>query len=69
MTKCSKLIKIKTFQQNQFWTPFLFSTADRLIFRTFAKINADSFSHNAKRQVVQKCAISVVKGVLKYFEF
>ena len=52
--KSSKVIKITTFDQNQFMTYYLIFNFRPTYFSYFPKITVNSNSHNAKKQVEQK---------------
>ena len=61
--KSSKVIKITTFDQNQFMTYYLIFNFRPTYFSYFLKITAISISDNVKKLVDQKWSIPVVKGL------
>ena len=63
--KSLKVIKITTFNQNQFITCYLIFNFRSTFFSYFRKITAFSISHNVKKQRDQKWSIPVVKGLMK----
>ena len=61
--KSLKVIKITTFDQNQFMTCYLIFNFKPTYFSYFRKITAISISHNVKKLVDQKWSFPVVKGL------
>ena len=59
--KSSKVIKITTFDQNQFMTYYLIFNFRPTYFSYFLKITAISISDNVKKLVDQKWSFPVVK--------
>ena len=67
--KSLKVIKITTFDQNQFMTCYLIFNFRPTYFSYFLKITAISISDNVKKLVDQKWSFPVVKRVrLKMYE-
>ena len=62
--KSLKVIKITTFDQNQFMTCYLIFNFRPTYFSYFRKITVISISHNVKKLVDQKWSIPVVKGLI-----
>ena len=62
--KSLKVIKITTFDQNQFMTCYLIFNFRPTYFSYFRKITVISISHNFKKLVDQKWSIPVVKGLI-----
>ena len=60
-----KVIKITTFDQNQFMTCYLIFNFKPSYFSYFRKITAISFSHNVKEEVGPNGPFPVVKGLKK----
>ena len=58
-----KLVKITTFDQNQFMTCCLILDFRPTYFSYFQKITAISHSHNVKKEVDPKDQFPVVKGL------
>ena len=65
--KSLKVIKITTFDQNQFMTCYLILDFRPTYFSYFQKITAISHSHNVKKEVDPKLAFPVVKGLKIHF--
>ena len=61
--KSSKVIKITTFDQNQFMTCYLILDFRPTYFSYFQKITAISHSHNVKKEGDPKDPFPVVKGL------
>ena len=62
--KCLKVIKITTFDQNQFMTCYLIFNFKPTYFSYFRKITATSISHNVKKEVGPNGPFPVVKGLI-----
>ena len=61
MKKSPNFIKKNNFSPKSISLVILFSISDWLFFELSKKKTANSTSHNVKKEVVQKCAIPVVK--------
>ena len=61
--KSLKVIKITSFDQNQFMTGYLIFNFRPTYFSYFRKITSIYISHNVKKQMGQKWSIPVVKGL------
>ena len=59
-----KLVKITTFDQNQFMTCYLIFDFRSTYFSYFQELSANSNSHNVKKQVEPYGSIPVVKGLI-----
>ena len=65
--KSLKVIKITTFDQNQFMTCYLIFNFKPTYFSYFRKITAISISHNVKKEVGPNGPFPVVKGLRDNF--
>ena len=65
MLKYLKVIKVTTFDQNQFMTRYLIFNFVPTYFSYSRKITAISISHNVKKLGEQKWSFPVVKGLNK----
>ena len=65
--KSLKVIKITTFDQNQFMTCYLIFNFKPTYFSYFRKITAISISHNVKKEVGPNGPFPVVKGLKEHF--
>ena len=61
--KSLKVIKITTFDQNQFMTCYLIFNFKPTYFSYFRKITAISISHNVKKEVGPNGPFPVVRGL------
>ena len=61
--KSLKVIKVTTFDQNQFMTCYLIFNFKPTYFSYFRKITATSISHNVKKEVGPNGPFPVVKGL------
>ena len=64
-----KLVKITTFDQNEFMTCYLILDFRPNYFSYFQKITAISHSHNVKKELDPRDPFSVVKGLSKKSNF
>ena len=67
--KSLKMIKITTFDQNQFMACYLIFNFKPTYFSYFRKITAFSITHNVKKEVSPNGSIPLVKGLKLYWKF